>query len=80
MPLYTSKNKKKLIISPKQRKGGKQIGLLKECFFYFLFECISVTSLGPLIWRALCMVVTLDQQATSEAAAKIRYFIYLTDD
>jgi hypothetical protein len=78
MPLYITK--KKLIISPKQRKVGKQIGLLKECFFYFLFECISVTSLGPLTWRVLCMVVTLDQQATSEAAAKIRYFIYLTDD
>jgi hypothetical protein len=46
MPLYITK--KKLIISPKQRKVGKQIGLLKECFFYFLFECISVTSLGPL--------------------------------
>ena len=47
MPLYITK--KKTDYFSQTKKGGKANWIIERMFFfYFLFECISVTSLGPL--------------------------------
>jgi len=73
MPLYITK--KKTDYFSQTKKGGKANWIIERMFFLFSLRVYFCHQ--P---RTLDLKSTVHQQATSEAAAKIRYFIYLTDD